>query len=117
MGLGQMNGEMKEATPDCCWALNSNQGHPEDRRLSTLRTRKTWNGGVRAMGAALVTGLVSNIKGTAEISFNPDLWSPLSVVVIFLPPPSTAMLTEQCLQLGRVQRGLLKDTKSIRLFG
>lgn len=40
MGLGQMNGEMKEATPECHKSLNSNQGHPEDRRLSTLTRTK-----------------------------------------------------------------------------
>lgn len=111
-----MNGERKEATPDCCWSLNSNQGHPEDRRLSTLKKEEGLEWWLRDMGAAHVIGLASSIKGTAEISFNPDLWSPLhGVVVISLSPPGRAVLSE-CLQLRRVQRGLLKDTESIHLF-
>lgn len=48
---------------------------------------------MRDMGAAHVIGLESHIKGTAEISFDPDLWSPLGLVVIFLSPPA-----EQCSQ-------------------
>lgn len=40
------------------------------------------------MGEGYVIGLASNIKGRAEISFNPDLWSPVCVVVIFLVPPA-----------------------------
>lgn len=83
-----MNGEMKEATPDGCQSLNSNQGYPEDRRLSTLKSRKGLEEQLRDMGEGYVIGLASNIKGRAEISFNPDLWSPVCVVVIFLVPPA-----------------------------
>lgn len=40
------------------------------------------------MGEALVIGLPNNTEGTTEISFTPDLWSPLYMVVIFLFPPA-----------------------------
>lgn len=92
VGLGQMNGEMKEGTPDCYQSLNSNQGHPEDRRLSTLKSRKGLEQQQRDMGEARVMGLASPIKGTAEISFYPDLWSPVCVVVIFLSSPAEQRL-------------------------
>ena len=38
------------------------------------------------MGEARVIGLLSNIAGTTEISFSPDLWPPFYMVVIFLFP-------------------------------
>ena len=39
---------------------------------------------LREMGEAHVIGLLSNIAGTTEISFSPDLWPPFYMVVIFL---------------------------------
>ena len=46
---------------------------------------------LREMGEARVIGLLSNIAGTTEISFSPDLWPPFYMVVIFLFPAA-----EQC---------------------
>jgi hypothetical protein len=42
------------------------------------------------MAEAHVIGLLSSIKGTTEISFTPDLWSPFDIVVIFLFLPQSS---------------------------
>lgn len=39
-GIGANEWRNERSHSDCYWSLNSNQGHPEDRRLSTLRNRE-----------------------------------------------------------------------------
>ena len=70
---GLMGKWEKKATLGSCSSLPQKQGHPEERRLKALKSGEGLVLQFGEMGEARVIGLLSNIAGTTEISFSPDL--------------------------------------------
>lgn len=82
--------------------------------MKALKSGKGLESQLREMGEAHVIGLLSNIEGTTEISFTPDLWPPFYMVVIFLFPPAEKC-SRNVYSSGGPAGDCLKDMKSIHL--